>query len=60
MDDNDFREFFINLLALCIFPVAAKPLLKLMFNFSEEAYDDFLEKRKEHLPEFLMNAIKKK
>ena len=60
MKDDDFREFFINLLALCIFPVAAKPLLKLMFNFGEAEYEEFLENRKEHLPEFLMNAIRKK
>ena len=56
----DYRNFIINLLSLCIFPFAARPLLQIIFDFTEEGYDDFLEKRKNELPEFFMNAIRKK
>ena len=56
--EMDYRNFIINLLSLCIFPFAARPLLQIIFDFTDEGYDDFLEKRKNELPEFFMNAIR--
>jgi AcrR family transcriptional regulator len=60
VENVDPRDLFINVLSMCIFPVVAKPLLKVIFNFSEEEYDEFIEKRKTELPGFIMNAITKK
>ncbi|MCX6245003.1 MAG: TetR/AcrR family transcriptional regulator [Bacteroidetes bacterium] len=60
IENVDPRDLFINVLSMCIFPVVAKPLLKVIFNFSEKEYDEFIEKRKKELPEFIMNAITKK
>jgi TetR/AcrR family transcriptional regulator len=56
----DYKNFFINILSLCIFPIAAKPVLKVLFDFSEKSYREFIEKRKVELPVFFMNAIQKK
>jgi AcrR family transcriptional regulator len=58
--NTDVRELFINILALCIFPFAAKPMLQYVFEFSDIQYDQFIEKRKKELPILIMNTIKKK
>jgi AcrR family transcriptional regulator len=57
---SDFRDVFINLLALCIFPIVARPMLQQIFEFSDKEYDQFIEKRKKEVPKFIMNAIRKK
>jgi AcrR family transcriptional regulator len=57
---TDVRELFINILGLCIFPIVAKPMLMHVFNFSDKEFDQFIENRKEELPKFIMNAIRKK
>jgi len=57
---TDFRDIFINILALCIFPIVARPMLQHIFEFSDEEYDLFIEKRKKDLPVFIMNAIRNK
>jgi TetR/AcrR family transcriptional regulator len=59
VNELDHKSFIINLLSLCIFPFAARPLLQIIFDFSEDEYDLFIEKRKKELPEFFMNAIRK-
>lgn len=54
----DPRDLLINMLSLSIFPVAAKPLMKIMFfENDKKAYDDFLLKRKETVKEFILNSI---
>jgi AcrR family transcriptional regulator len=60
LEKSDFRDVFINLLALCIFPIVARPMLQQIFEFSDKEYDQFIEKRKEEVPKFIMNAIRKK
>lgn len=57
----DPRHLFINILALCIFPVAARPLLqRVFFKNEDEEYEEFLIKRKKEVTEFVINAIKVK
>jgi len=60
LEKTDVRELFINILALCIFPIIARPMLQHIFEFSDEEFDQFIEKRKKELPVFIMNAIRKK
>ena len=60
LEKTDVRELFINILALCIFPIIARPMLQYIFDFSDEEFDQFIEKRKKELPGFIMNAIRKK
>lgn len=59
-ENMDVRELFINILALCIFPIVARPMLQHILEFSDKEYDRFIEKRKKSLPLFIMNAIRKK
>jgi TetR/AcrR family transcriptional regulator len=60
MEGMDYKTFLINILSLCIFPFAAEPLLKVIFDFSEPEFKTFIERRKTELPLFFMNAIRKK
>lgn len=55
-----YKSFVINILSLSIFPFAARPLLQVIFDFSDREYDEFLEQRKTDLPEFFLNAIRKR
>ncbi len=54
----DPRDLLVNTLGLCIFPIAARPLLSIMlFDGDKKAYNDFLEKRKITIKEFILNSI---
>jgi TetR/AcrR family transcriptional regulator len=55
-----FRDLFINIVALCIFPVVARPMIQPIFEFTDKEYDQFIEDRKKELPVFILNAIRKK
>jgi len=53
------RHLIINVLSLCIFPVAARPMMQRMFFENDgEAYQQFLYERKKVISEFVINAIK--
>lgn len=60
LENKDVRELLINILSLCIFPIIARPIIQHIFNFSDQQYDQFIEKRKKKLPELIMNTIRKK
>jgi hypothetical protein len=52
------RQFFVNMIGLCVFPFAAKPLIKrMLFENDEEAYTKFLMDRKKEVPELIINAL---
>ena len=52
------REIIINMLSLCIFPFAGKPLMQIMFyDNDKKAYNQFLENRKKTVKEFVLNSI---
>lgn len=58
---RDVRHFFVNLIALCVFPFAARPLIqRMMFDNDGEAYDNFLLERKKEIPQLILNAIRKR
>lgn len=57
--DIDPRQFLVNMLALCIFPFAARPMLQgFVFKNDMTAYDEFIENRKKEVADFIINAIK--
>jgi len=60
INEIDYRHLIINILALCIFPIVAKPVIKgfIMGNDSR-AFDLFTEERKRVVADFVINAIKK-
>jgi AcrR family transcriptional regulator len=55
----DPRHLIVNLIALCVFPIAAKPLMKrVLFANDETAYQQFLQERKNNVTEFIIQSIK--
>lgn len=53
------QQLMINILSLCIFPIAARPMMQgIMFNNNEQFFDLFIEERKKNIAEFIWNAIK--
>ncbi len=56
---TDARHLIINILALCVFPVVARPLAqRLFFNNNESDYLRFLEERKSVVSEFIIHSLK--
>lgn len=54
----DPRELMVNMLALSIFPFAARPLMKaVFFKNDKKAYNEFLKNRKTTVKEFILNSI---
>ena len=54
------KNLIINILALCIFPVIAKPLIQpIIFDNDKNAYNDYLKNRKNEITEIIINMIKK-
>ncbi len=59
--NTDSKNLFINILSLCIFPSAARPLMqRLVFRNDQRSYEIFLEERKTEVANFIINAIKRK
>ncbi len=54
----DPRDLLVNILSLSIFPIASKPLMTVMFfDKDKKAYNEFIEKRKITVKEFILNSI---
>ncbi len=50
-------QLMINLISLCVFPFAAKPMLQHLMNLSEEAWQQMQEDRITQVSEFILSAI---
>ena len=58
--DIDPRQLIVNIIALCIFPFAGKPIVKaIIFENDDQAYQEFLESRKKEVSQFIINSIRK-
>lgn len=52
------EQFAVNLISLCIFPFAARPMLRVVFGMEDDAFARFIEQRKTELPAFFRNALR--
>ncbi|MGD8495355.1 MAG: TetR family transcriptional regulator [Gemmatimonadales bacterium] len=52
------EQFVINLLSLCIFPFAARPLLVAVMGMDDDAFGAMIERRKTELPEFFLRGLR--
>jgi TetR/AcrR family transcriptional regulator len=52
-------QLLLNMLSLCIFPFAAKPILELIGGISNTQFDKLMEERKTMIPEMIIASIKK-
>ena len=51
------EDFVVNLIALCIFPFAARPMLGVVLGLEGTRFRDFIEARKDSLPAFFLRAL---
>lgn len=52
------EQFVLNLVSLCIFPFIAQSLFEAAMGIEPEVFDRLLERRKETVPEFFLNALR--
>ncbi|MCX6232574.1 MAG: TetR/AcrR family transcriptional regulator [Bacteroidetes bacterium] len=53
------KQILANIVALCVFPFAARPLLQIVLTENDTAkYNVFLEERKKEVSRFIINSIK--
>ncbi len=58
--ETDPRHLFVNMLSMCIFPVAGRAIIEAVeFDSNKTDYDDFLAERKLEVSKFIINSIKK-
>lgn len=52
------QQFAANLIALCVFPFAARPMLSMALSLDDAGFARFIEERKRELPQFFKHAIR--
>ncbi|MBN1132600.1 MAG: TetR/AcrR family transcriptional regulator [Bacteroidales bacterium] len=58
--DLDPRQVMINILSLCIFPFAARPVVtNILYGGDEEAFVEAMKERKIYLPKMIMETLKR-
>ena len=56
---TDPRQLIINIIALCIWPFVAKPMLMAMMEFDQEEFETMMKKRKTFVADTIIDSIKK-
>ena len=51
------EQFVTNLIALCVFPFVARPMLELVLDLDNDGFEDFIDQRRDELPSFFLNAL---
>jgi len=52
------EQFVINLLALCIFPFAAKPMLMALLRLDQDGFEHLIARRKREITTFFLNGLR--
>ncbi len=52
------QQFLTNLVSLCIFPFAARPMLCAVMGMDDGGFREFIEERKRTLPDFFLGALR--
>jgi TetR/AcrR family transcriptional regulator len=51
-------QFTVNLLAMCVFPFAARPMLMALLGFDQAGFDRFIDRRRKELAPFFLRALR--
>lgn len=51
-------QFILNLLSLCIFPFAARPMVQAVLQLDDDAFARLIARRKRELPDFFLQALR--
>jgi AcrR family transcriptional regulator len=52
------QELIVNMLSLCVFPFAARPLLAVALGLNDTRFAAFIKQRRKNLPEFIRMALR--
>jgi TetR/AcrR family transcriptional regulator len=52
------EQFLVNLLALCVFPFAARPLLMALLRLDQAGFAHFIDRRRKELAPFFLRALR--
>src|SRR5256712_7499641 len=52
------EQFVVNLMALCIFPFAARPMIAAMLGMDQQCVQQFIARRRQDLPAFFLGALR--
>jgi TetR/AcrR family transcriptional regulator len=52
------ESFIVNLMALCIFPFAVRPMVQAMLGFDDRQFERFMTRRIDDLPAFFLGALR--
>jgi TetR/AcrR family transcriptional regulator len=52
------EQFLVNILSLCIFPFAVRPMLGALLGIDGKVFERFIEERRRELPAFIMRALR--
>ena len=50
-------QFLVNLISLCIFPFAARPMLMALLEMDQHGFERFIDTRRQELAEFFLRAL---
>jgi hypothetical protein len=51
-------QFIVNLLSMCVFPFAARPMLMALLGFDQAGFDRFIDRRRRELAPFFLRALR--
>jgi len=51
-------QFIVNLLSMCVFPFAARPMLMALLGFDQAGFDRFIDRRRQELAPFFLRALR--
>ncbi len=52
------EQFVLNLLALCVFPFAARPMVQAVLGLDADGFDGFVVARRDELPTFILAGLR--
>ena len=52
------EQFLINIISLCVFPFAARPIIMVALGLDAKGFDRFIEQRRGTLPPFVARALR--
>ncbi len=52
---DEARQFFTDMVALCVYPFVAQPMLEKVFGLTPTGYLQFIQQRKKHIKDRLLN-----
>ncbi|MBO6525087.1 MAG: TetR/AcrR family transcriptional regulator [Balneolaceae bacterium] len=53
------KQFLMNIISMCMMPMVARNMVQSLFKMDNGQYEDFLEERKEIIPDFIFSGASK-